>query len=46
MKDKGTIKQQIKKLERSIEKFGDPIRLGFTIGPKQQAIEDLKKAKK
>ena len=42
MKNKGTVTQQIKKLERSIEKFGDQPRTGQIIGPKQLAINSLK----
>lgn len=38
MKDKGTIEQQIKRLEKSIEKFGDHPKPGHQLGPKRKAI--------
>ena len=42
MRSKGTIEQQIKALERSIETFGDQPQQGQTKGPKLLAIESLK----
>ncbi len=46
MKNKGTIEQQIKRLEKSIEKFGDHAKPSQVIGPKQLAINNLKAGKK
>ena len=46
MKNKGTVEQQIKKLERSIEKFGDQPRKGQVFGPKRYAIIELQRVKK
>jgi len=46
MRNKGDIEKQIRRLERSIRKFGDRPEPGQDKGPKAMAIEELKKGVK